>query len=71
MAELTKIIKHDDGTTERTIVNNALFISFAPVDNPKVAIAVIAEEAGYGGAAAAPIAKEIYLKAYQLGYFKE
>ncbi|MBN2008992.1 hypothetical protein JW960_06585 [candidate division KSB1 bacterium] len=68
-AELTRIIKHDDGTTERVISNNALFISFAPVDDPKIAIAVVAEGAGYGGAAAAPVAKEIYLKAYKSGYF--
>lgn len=68
-AELTKIITHKDGTRERTIVNNAVFISFAPVENPKIAIAVIAEEAGYGGSAAAPIAKEVYKKALELGYF--
>ncbi len=69
-SEITKIIKKDDGTTEKIIINNALFISFAPVDNPQIAIAVVAEGAGYGGAAAAPVAKEIYLKAFQLGYFK-
>ena len=68
-AELTKIIKHEDGSSEKTIVNNAVFISFAPVDDPKIAIAVIAEGAGYGGSAAAPIAKEVYLKAHELGYF--
>ncbi|MFQ5639652.1 MAG: peptidoglycan D,D-transpeptidase FtsI family protein [bacterium] len=68
-AELTKIVKHEDGASESVIVNNAVFISFAPVDAPKIAIAVVAEGAGYGGAAAAPIAKEIYLKAHELGYF--
>jgi peptidoglycan glycosyltransferase len=68
-AEVTKIIKHKDGTSERVIVNNAVFISFAPVDNPQIAIAVVAEGAGFGGAAAAPIAKEVYKKAYELGYF--
>jgi cell division protein FtsI/penicillin-binding protein 2 len=68
-AEVAKIIKHEDGTAEKVIVNNALFISFAPVDDPQIAIAVVAEGAGYGGAAAAPIAKEVYKKAYELGYF--
>jgi penicillin-binding protein A len=68
-AEVTKIIHHIDGTTEKVIVNNALFISFAPVDDPQIAIAVVAEGAGFGGAAAAPIAKAVYQKAYQLGYF--
>ncbi len=70
-AEITKIIQHADGSSEKVIVNNALFISFAPVDHPKIAIAVVAEGAGFGGAAAAPIAKEVYKKAFQLGYFRD
>ncbi|MCG8603476.1 FtsW/RodA/SpoVE family cell cycle protein, partial [bacterium] len=69
-SEITKIITRRDGSSRKIIVNNALFISFAPVNDPKIAIAVVAEGAGYGGAAAAPIAKEVYLKAYELGYFK-
>jgi peptidoglycan glycosyltransferase len=69
-SEITRVITKEDSSTEKIIINNALFISFAPVDNPQIAIAVVAEGAGYGGAAAAPIAKEIYLKAHQLGYFK-
>lgn len=36
--------------------NHSVFIGFAPRDNPKIAIAVIVENAGYGGAYAAPIA---------------
>ncbi len=69
-AEVSQPIKNEDGTFTPNIVNNAVFISFAPVDNPKIAVAVVAEGAGYGGAAAAPIAKEIYLKAHELGYFE-
>lgn len=45
--------------------DHAWFIGFAPFDNPKIAIAVIVENAGFGGAVAAPIAKrliEFYLK---------
>ena len=41
-------------------LNNAWFIGFAPVDNPKIAIAVaISDQAGTGGALAAPKAKEV------------
>ncbi|MFQ5603616.1 MAG: peptidoglycan D,D-transpeptidase FtsI family protein [bacterium] len=69
-AEINQPIKMADGTWKKNIVNNALFISFAPVDNPKIAVAVVAEGAGYGGSAAAPIAKQIYLKAHELGYFE-
>ncbi|WP_316794487.1 penicillin-binding protein 2 [Pedobacter frigoris] len=39
--------------------NHSVFIGFAPRDNPKIAIAVIVENAGYGGAYAAPIASYI------------
>ncbi|MGE5315210.1 MAG: penicillin-binding protein 2 [Acidobacteriota bacterium] len=36
--------------------DHAWFIGFAPYDNPKIAICVLVENGGYGGAAAAPIA---------------
>lgn len=36
--------------------NHAVFIAYAPVDNPKIAIAVVVENAGYGATWAGPIA---------------
>jgi penicillin-binding protein 2 len=45
--------------------DHSVFIAFAPRDNPKIAIAVFVENAGFGGFAAAPIASliiEKYLK---------
>jgi penicillin-binding protein 2 len=36
--------------------NHSMFAGFAPMDNPKIAIAVIVENGGYGAAYAAPIA---------------
>ena len=36
--------------------NHSLFVCFAPRENPKIAVAVIVENGGYGGAQAAPIA---------------
>jgi penicillin-binding protein A len=42
---------------------DAVFTSFAPADNPKIAVGVIIEGGGYGAAAAAPIAVAV-IKAY-------
>lgn len=44
---------------------HAWFVGFAPVDNPRIAVAVVLENAGGGGREAAPVAREIiaaYLK---------
>ncbi|MDQ7791482.1 MAG: penicillin-binding protein 2 [Clostridia bacterium] len=43
--------------------NNGIYVAFAPVENPEIAIAVIVENAGQGSATGAPVAKEM-LKAY-------
>ncbi|MDD5033253.1 MAG: penicillin-binding protein 2 [Methylococcaceae bacterium] len=45
--------------------DHAWFIAFAPAEDPRIAIAVIAENGGHGGSVAAPIAKAViqqYLK---------
>lgn len=45
--------------------DHSIFVAFAPADNPKIAIAVFVENAGFGGAHAAPIANlliERYIK---------
>lgn len=39
--------------------DHAWFVAFAPVEVPKIAVAVLAENMGHGGAAAAPLAKEV------------
>jgi penicillin-binding protein 2 len=39
--------------------DHAWFVAFAPVESPKIAVAVLAEHMGHGGAAAAPLAKEV------------
>ncbi|WP_297527376.1 penicillin-binding protein 2 [Thiohalobacter sp.] len=39
--------------------DHALFIAFAPAERPEVAVAVVVENGGSGGAVAAPIAREI------------
>jgi peptidoglycan glycosyltransferase len=51
------------GTAETNVPNvyTAWFISFAPADNPQVAIAVVLEKQlnGFGGSVSAPIAKQV------------
>ncbi|WP_216797347.1 penicillin-binding protein 2 [Candidatus Vallotia tarda] len=39
--------------------DHALFIAFAPVEQPKIAIALIVENGGWGGQAASPIARTV------------
>ena len=42
------------------IVDNAVFIAYAPADQPKLAVAVVVPEGGYGAYGAAPIARAIF-----------
>jgi len=42
--------------------DHALFIAFAPYQNPKYAISVVVEHGGSGGSAAAPIARKVIKK---------
>lgn len=46
--------------------DHALFIAFAPVEDPRIAVAVIAEHGGHGGSAAGPIARKV-MDQYLLG----
>ncbi|MCL4511410.1 MAG: penicillin-binding protein 2 [Bacteroidetes bacterium] len=39
--------------------DHAWFIAFAPFDHPKIALAVLVENAGFGGSVSAPIAKKL------------
>ncbi len=49
---------------ERT---DSWYVSFAPLENPQLAIAVVVEGGGYGARVAGPIAANIILKAKELG----
>ena len=50
--------------------DHALFITYAPAENPKIALAVLVENGGHGGAAAAPIAR-LVMDYYLLGKLPE
>ena len=46
--------------------DHAWFIAYAPADDPKIAVSVLVENAGFGASAAAPIARKV-LDAFLLG----
>jgi len=66
-AQVISTQKTKDKKVPLKYIPDAWFISFAPYRNPKLAIAVFIENGGYGGVAAAPIAKSIYQKALKEG----
>ncbi|HEU0305437.1 MAG TPA: penicillin-binding transpeptidase domain-containing protein, partial [Lysobacter sp.] len=50
--------------------HQALFVGYAPAENPTIAIAVSVEHGGFGGTAAAPIARKVF-DAWLLGKMPE
>jgi penicillin-binding protein 2 len=58
--------KYNANATPERLRDNALFIAFAPADHPRIALALVVENAGWGAAIAAPIAKKA-LDYYLLG----
>lgn len=55
-----------EGTVPLHLRDHALFVAFAPVDDPQIAVAVIAENGGHGSSTAAPIARKV-MDYYLLG----
>ncbi|MNH87844.1 Peptidoglycan synthase FtsI precursor [compost metagenome] len=62
--DITYTVAAKTGTSTQQIgretIDNAVFIAFAPVDKPKLAVAVIVPEGGYGAYGAAPIARKMF-----------
>ncbi len=58
--------KYSEKNTAERHRDHSLFIAFAPLDSPKIALAVIVENGGFGSVAAAPIARAL-LDYYLLG----
>jgi penicillin-binding protein 2 len=52
--------KYDARVLQEHQRDHSLFAAFAPVEEPRIAVAVIVENAGWGAAAAAPIARRVF-----------
>lgn len=52
--------KYNASAIDERLRDHALFMAYAPADNPQIAVALIAENAGWGGAVAAPIARKVF-----------
>ena len=59
--------------TEKRFRDHSLFVGFAPLDDPKIAIAVVVEHGGSGSRNAAPIARQLldYYLLERLGMFPD
>jgi len=51
--------EYDEETVAAELRDHALFIAFAPADQPRVAVAVVIEHGGSGSSAAAPVAQQL------------
>ncbi|HQN64755.1 MAG TPA: penicillin-binding protein 2 [Methylophilus sp.] len=58
--------KYNEKSIDERHRDHALFIAYAPADDPKIALAVIVENGGHGGSAAGPIARKV-MDYYLLG----
>ncbi len=52
--------EYDAEEIRERLRDHALFVGFAPVDNPQIAVAVIVENGGGGSSTAAPVARELF-----------
>jgi penicillin-binding protein 2 len=62
--------KYDEKKVHERHRDHSLFIAFAPLESPKIALAVLVENGGFGARAAAPIARTV-LDYYLLGKLPE
>ncbi|HZP93317.1 MAG TPA: penicillin-binding protein 2 [Burkholderiales bacterium] len=58
--------KYDESHVHERHRDHALFIGYAPADDPKIALAVLVENGGHGASTAAPIARKV-IDYYLLG----
>ena len=64
---------YEEDKTEKRFKDHSLFVGFAPLDDPKIAIAIVIEHGGSGSRTAAPIARQLidYYLIDRLGMFAD
>ncbi len=52
--------EYDEEEIRERLRDHALFVGFAPAENPEIAVAVIVENGGGGSGTAAPVARALF-----------
>ncbi len=52
--------KYNAGTVSERLRDHALFMAYAPMEDPEIAVALIVENGGWGAAIAAPLARKVF-----------
>jgi penicillin-binding protein 2 len=52
--------KYSEHRVDERLRDHAWYMAYAPADHPKIAVAVLVENGGFGAAAAAPIARKVF-----------
>ncbi|HUP29338.1 MAG TPA: penicillin-binding protein 2, partial [Usitatibacter sp.] len=52
--------KYDEKRVREEHRDHALFVAFAPADDPKLALAILVENGGHGGSTAGPVARAVF-----------
>lgn len=60
-----QVVKLEARTRHEDFEDHAWFSAYAPADKPEIAIAVLVENGGHGGAAAAPVANAVFTKYFE------
>ncbi len=60
VASIKQNEKYNAARTAERLRDHALYMAFAPAEKPTIALAMVVENAGFGGVAAAPIARRVF-----------
>jgi penicillin-binding protein 2 len=59
LVSIAQDAKYDKDSLAKNLHDNAMYVGFAPYDKPQISVAVALENAGFGGAQAAPVARAL------------